>query len=300
MDFKEINIKSLIHTGQQNYPSSNNSSKKHSFLDLVTSDVARDNYIYLQSIGEFHFEHNFVTERKNLHSYFIMYTISGQGRLLYEGKEYMLNKNQLFFIDCNNYQKYEMWNCDTWYQLWLHAYGGNIANYYDLFTQDGSPICTLSESCVIPNLIRQLYEFQRPITKYTELITSKKMVELLTELIIAKDNPHSETAEVPDYILSVQQLFEQDYSNNFTLEYLAKRYAVNKYRLAKEFKKSIGISPIDYLINKRISMAQQLLRNTNESIVAIACLVGIPNVNNFIILFKKRTGLTPLVYRKKW
>lgn len=300
MDFREKNFNSLIKVKRQDYSSAGESFNEYSFIDLITSEMARENFIYLQSIGKYHCKDVFITERSNLDSYYILYTLSGQGRLLYKEKEYLLCKNQLFFIDCKNYQRYEIWNSDAWDQLWIHAYGGNIENYYNIYIQDGSPVCTLAESSVIPMLMRQLYEIQKPTTRYTEIINSKKMVELLTEIIISKADPNSGTTKIPDYVLAVQQFFELNYADSCTLEYLAKKYAVNQYRLVKEFKKHIGVTPINYLINRRITIAQELLRNTDQSIAEIACLVGISNVNNFIILFKKRTGMTPLVYRKTW
>ncbi len=49
----------------------------------------------------------------------------------------------------------------------------------------------------------------------------------------------------------------------------------------------------------RIERAKELLLNTDEKIVDISQMVGIENPNHFIRLFKEKTGVTPLTYRRE-
>lgn len=50
----------------------------------------------------------------------------------------------------------------------------------------------------------------------------------------------------------------------------------------------------------RINHAKEYLKYSDAPIAEIAERVGIDNVSHFIDLFKNRTGLTPLAYRKQW
>lgn len=79
---------------------------------------------------------------------------------------------------------------------------------------------------------------------------------------------------------------------------LEKKYGINKYRLAKEFTHYYDIAPISYLSHRRIEAAKRLLLSTNMKIHEIANQVGYENPTHFINIFKKQTGMTPLVYRK--
>lgn len=63
------------------------------------------------------------------------------------------------------------------------------------------------------------------------------------------------------------------------------------------FKKETGYSFMNYVIQKRISEAQKLLKNTDLSISQISATVGYDNYSYFTRLFKKETGLTPIEYR---
>lgn len=57
--------------------------------------------------------------------------------------------------------------------------------------------------------------------------------------------------------------------------------------------------PLQYLNEKRVDAAKELLLTTDYRIHEIGSIVGIDNTNHFIYLFKKFTGMTPLTFRRK-
>ena len=63
------------------------------------------------------------------------------------------------------------------------------------------------------------------------------------------------------------------------------------------FKKALGISPGEYLMNLRIEKAKVLLNN-HIKIKDIPSLIGVSDVYYFTKLFKKCTGMTPSAYMK--
>jgi YesN/AraC family two-component response regulator len=131
---------------------------------------------------------------------------------------------------------------------------------------------------------------------HTEIISSKLLVDLMTEILLTIQQLETPNSGIPLYIKNIMKEFDQKFYDNFSLDILASRYAVNKYHLAKEFKRFTGFSPNEYLINNRINQAKELLKYSNFSISEISLMVGIENVSHFINLFKKRTEDTPLVY----
>ena len=72
---------------------------------------------------------------------------------------------------------------------------------------------------------------------------------------------------------------------------------MNKYYVVHSFTKQIGVSPINYLITKRISEAKNLLKTTNYSIRDISSIVGFSTSSYFSQMFKKVTGLSPKEYK---
>ena len=67
--------------------------------------------------------------------------------------------------------------------------------------------------------------------------------------------------------------------------------------MVHSFTKQIGVSPINYVINKRISEAKNLLKTTNYSIRDISSIVGFSTSSYFSQMFKKVTGLSPKEYK---
>ena len=65
------------------------------------------------------------------------------------------------------------------------------------------------------------------------------------------------------------------------------------------FKKEVGVTPSDYLKEKRLSYAKRMLVSTTYKHEAIAEKVGFATHSRFCVFFKEKTGLTPSQYAAK-
>ena len=83
-------------------------------LIITASQAARSTFLYAQEAGYFKTLPPYFTERKNLNSFLIVYTISGKGFLRYEDKDFILKEGQCFYINCMNYHYYKNFNNDLW------------------------------------------------------------------------------------------------------------------------------------------------------------------------------------------
>ncbi|MGG7144203.1 helix-turn-helix domain-containing protein [Clostridium nigeriense] len=97
--------------------------------------------------------------------------------------------------------------------------------------------------------------------------------------------------------IKIKNYIDSHYSQNITLDYLSDLSYMNKFHLVHTFTKHIGISPINYVINKRIQEAKNLLATTNYSIRDISSIVGFSNSSYFSQMFKRVSGITPKNYR---
>lgn len=95
---------------------------------------------YIQEIGFFRANKPYFTERANLPSYLMKYTLSGKGRLLYKGKEYFVERGDVFFIDCTEYQYYETVSDEPWVMDWVHFRGVNTDKMYQEFMKSGTNV----------------------------------------------------------------------------------------------------------------------------------------------------------------
>lgn len=97
--------------------------------------------------------------------------------------------------------------------------------------------------------------------------------------------------------MKIKNYIDSHYSENITLDFLSNLTYVNKFHLVHLFTKEMGISPINYLINKRIDESKNLLSTTNYSIRDISSIVGFSNSSYFSQMFKKITGISPKDFR---
>ena len=95
-----------------------------------------------------------------------------------------------------------------------------------------------------------------------------------------------------------------DMEHTFTENYDASRYArmlnMSESHFQHVFKEKLGISPYAYCLRLRVENACRLLEDTGMRICEIARDCGYENTFYFTQAFKKKTGLTPSAYRKKY
>ena len=66
----------------------------------------------------------------------------------------------------------------------------------------------------------------------------------------------------------------------------------------RSFKRVIGATPLEYVVNQRLKQASRLLHETTLSVNRIAELVGYPDAGYFRRLFKTRKKMTPTEHRE--
>lgn len=88
--------------------------------------------------------------------------------------------------------------------------------------------------------------------------------------------------------------------SDLSLNLLASEFRLSVSHLSKLFKEHTECNFIDYLMDLRMGKAKELLTETEGLIREIAEQVGYTNVNSFVRIFKKTTGLTPSEYRERF
>ena len=97
----------------------------------------------------------------------------------------------------------------------------------------------------------------------------------------------------------VRRYIDNHFKESLDLEQLAALVHVNKYYLAHAFKKEFGISPISFLIARRIQESRFLLAETDHTLSQIAHILGFSSLSYFSQSFRKAEGISPLEYRKR-
>jgi AraC family transcriptional regulator len=106
--------------------------------------------------------------------------------------------------------------------------------------------------------------------------------------------------EVPYRLRQAVEFMELNLSKPLSLEIIAGKACLSKYHFSREFKRYLGMSPIRFMMTRRICQATLLLQNTAFSISRVALQSGFNDQSEFTKWFKKTTGFTPSWYRKSF
>ena len=91
-----------------------------------------------------------------------------------------------------------------------------------------------------------------------------------------------------------------NYREKITLEQLSKKFRASVSYICHEFTREYHISPINYVIQRRMTEAKFALTNTDSSQAEISWRVGYENVDHFAKLFLRHVGCSPGDYRKQF
>lgn len=124
-------------------------------------------------------------------------------------------------------------------------------------------------------------------------------VYLLDELKKSALPPIAATQkEIPPLVLKIIEYLHGHYAEQITLQSLAEHFFISKTSLIYIFKKHTSCSPIDFLLNVRLTKAKEMLVSTKKSVEEIAEACGFSSANYFGLIFKKKEGLSPMQYKK--
>lgn len=103
--------------------------------------------------------------------------------------------------------------------------------------------------------------------------------------------------EDQDALGKVEEYIRSHIDEEMTVEQLASMVFISANYLTRCFKKKHGKPVSEYIIELRMTLAQEMLKNTDLTVTAISSKVGYPNYTYFTKLFKKYSGDTPTEYR---
>ena len=97
----------------------------------------------------------------------------------------------------------------------------------------------------------------------------------------------------------VRRYIDNHFKENLSLDQLAQLAHVNKYYLAHAFRREFGVSPINYLISRRVAESRFLLRETDHNLSLIAQMLGFSSPSYFSQCFRRLEGISPMEYRRQ-
>ncbi len=101
----------------------------------------------------------------------------------------------------------------------------------------------------------------------------------------------------PAKLRQVTDFISANYANDLKLAELAQVVGMSSFHFAREFKRTTGTTPHQYLIKFRVERAKSLLAQNELPLIEVGLQSGFSHQSHFTRLFRKITGTTPHSYR---
>lgn len=230
----------------------------------------------------------------------LFYIVGGNGQFLIEDQLYPVNTNHLVIINPNVTHTEVSLNAQPLEYIVLGIEGVELS----ITENSNGQFCILDRfesmditSC-LRNILREM-ELKQPGYKdvcqaFMEILIIRLMRSTGLSLPSEPQNSvgNHQCAAVRRYI-------DQHFKESLTLDQLAEEAHVNKFYLSHAFKKEYGVSPINYMISRRLEESKYLLAETDLSLSQISQLLGFSSLSYFSQVFHRTQELTPMEYRQQ-
>lgn len=258
----------------------------------TASPFAKKALFYLISGGNYVCTKEYEIDRENLPQYLMIYIKSGKMEVLYRNHKGIVHENNLILLDCRDHHIYRALE-DTTFD-WLHFKGNASDAYINLLYENSNSIFSLANNWTIPNYLEQLLTSMKQ-QNVNEHAASILLHKIFYELEALSD--HTENS-LDEAIQRVILYIEEHYMDDLDIESLAEYAQLSPFHFSRVFKKYSNQSPHQYVIQTRITNAQEMLYFTDMPINEIAFKCGFNSSSHFITTFKKHTNLSPSQFRK--
>lgn len=219
------------------------------------------------------------------------FVIAGSGTLEIYDNTYTVKAGDMFFIPPDTKMRYYPNPDDPWEYVWLGMKGEEAATYSRLAGfSEGSPVCACRHfektKTVLKHLLEKLMDggsgYFGVLAAFYELMEISTARSAFTG------------------IHQVKSLLDENFATpTFRIERFCRDVGMSHAHLLRLFKETYGVTLIQYITQKRVELACELLRTTDLSVSSVAYSCGFSDENHFMKTFKKLIGQSALRYRRQ-
>ena len=229
----------------------------------------------------------------------LFYIIGGKGQFLINDQLYPVNTNHLVIINPNVIHTEVSLNAQPLEYIVLGVDGIELS----ISGTSNGQFCILDHfesldmaSC-LRNILREM-EMKQP--GYEDVCQAFMEILIIRLMRSTGLSLPSETSVVSTnrQCAAVRRYIDLHFKEALTLEQLAEEGHMNKFYLSHAFKREYGVSPINYMISRRIEESKYLLAETDLSMSQIAQLLGFSSLSYFSQVFHRTQSVSPKEYRQ--
>lgn len=229
----------------------------------------------------------------------LFYIVGGRGQFLIQDRVFTVNASNLVIINPNVTHTEVSLNAQPLEYIVLGIEGLALAGGD---TDNGQfNILDHYESVEISGCLRNiLREMEQKNTGYEDVCQAYMeilVIRLMRSISLAV---HSEPQHISGnrQCAAVKRYIDLHFKEGLTLEQLSEEVHMNKFYLSHAFKREYGVSPINYMISRRIDESKYLLAETDLSLSQISQMLGFSSLSYFSQVFRRTQDQSPKEFRQ--
>lgn len=230
--------------------------------------------------------------------YLMHFVTDGCGKFEINGREYALQKGDMFLIPPDIATVYRASFETPWSYIWVGMRGIILPTYIEASGLSAeNPVIKYSDT---------LLKITQKIVKATENISHKSpfitglLYLFFDELIKCGGGEHKYKTGRQIYAENAVNYINNNLHRKISVSAIADHIGIDRSYLCSIFKNLLGCSPQTYILNAKTDMAKRLLSTTNNEIKDIGEALGYSDQFSFSHAFKEKTGISPRRWREKY
>ena len=230
----------------------------------------------------------------------LLYVASGKAHFYIGNQDIIVTSGNMVLYQPKQEMHYEYFCKDKPEVYWVHFTGSDVRN---ILKKHEIPldnnVLYAGNSPTYGYLFKEMIlELQTCRVGYEELLSM--YLEQIFVLIQRSrmDKQPTVSSHIQEEMGIARRYFQEHYNEEINIEeYALSRNMIVSWFL-RNFKQVTTKSPMQYILNIRISNAVSLLESTDYNVTEISTIVGYDNPLYFSRIFKKQKGVSPSDYRK--
>lgn len=246
-----------------------------------------------QMCGTTYPNRNYAIQRQNASIGCIEYIVSGTGTVTIAGQTFHPVAGDTYFLPPNTTHAYKSDKKDPWEKIWVNISGDAVHALAALYRVDKVYHYPALDTADL--LMKFQYYASRPNVENMTEKCSSLLVSLFCRMSNSLYTPKAETPSPVRRMLDYINLHETDV---IRIEQLAAACEKSTSQAERLFRAEMGIPPYRYILNRKLELAKELLRETGMSVRDIADYLSFEDEFYFSGLFRRKVGVSPSAYRK--
>ncbi len=228
---------------------------------------------------------------------------SGEGSIVLQERNYPIESGVLCFIGKNKYH-YTFPNQPSEYvrsklfvksdalEQLTKALG---LDFHRTFHRDAAAFAVLSGEDY--NRVSGIFRNLKGLPADAKYMQAEIYCAAVQLMVILAGHATAEPNIKPDPLQQAINYINRHISESISLSEISRMCYISKYHLCRTFKEKTGVTVMEYILQTRIILAQELLQKGELSVTQISNACGFSSPSYFSRIFKEKTGISPVRYR---